>query len=71
MLYPQVRPSVAARPGDAYQFNPNGCWDFWGYTDPMGTLRGVLRDHAKRTAPQMAAVKAMIDDLLRAPAPSR
>lgn len=32
--------------------NPEGCWDFWGYDSP---------DFAKKTAPQMAMVRAMID----------
>ncbi len=34
--------------------NPEGCWDFWGYDSP---------DFAKKTAPQMAMVRAMIDSL--------
>lgn len=36
--------------------NPNGCWDWWGYDSP---------DYAKRSAPQMAMVRAMIDALAR------
>jgi poly(3-hydroxybutyrate) depolymerase len=34
--------------------NPEGCWDFWGYDSP---------DFAKKTGPQMAMVRAMIDAL--------
>jgi len=34
--------------------NPEGCWDFWGYDSP---------DFAKKTGPQMAMVRAMIDGL--------
>jgi poly(3-hydroxybutyrate) depolymerase len=32
--------------------NPNACWDFWGYDSA---------DYAKKSAPQMAMVRAMID----------
>jgi poly(3-hydroxybutyrate) depolymerase len=34
--------------------NPKGCWDWWGYDSP---------DFAKKTGPQMAMVRAMIDGL--------
>ena len=46
VLYPQTE----ASPG-----NPNGCWDFWGYTG---------QDYYSRDGKQMAAVKTMIDRLL-------
>ena len=65
LLYPQVRASHAARPGASYQLNPEGCWDFWGYTDPAESLAGPQRRFASRLAPQVQAVKAMVDDLLR------
>jgi poly(3-hydroxybutyrate) depolymerase len=39
-------------------FNPKGCWDWWGYT---GT------DYFTRSAPQIAAVKRMLDRLAQAP----
>lgn len=65
LLYPQVRASPAARPGDTYRLNPEGCWDFWGYTDPAESLGGPQRRFASRNAPQVLAVKAMVDDLLR------
>ena len=65
LLYPQVRASAAARPGASYQLNPEGCWDFWGYTDPAESLGGPQRRFANRQAPQLRAVKAMVDALLR------
>jgi poly(3-hydroxybutyrate) depolymerase len=46
VLYPQVTPSGA---------NPNGCWDFWGYTG---------EDYRVQDGLQMRAVKAMIDQML-------
>lgn len=50
-------PQAIAVPGS----NPNGCWDWWGYDSP---------DYAKKSAPQMRMVKAMIDRLAgAAPAP--
>jgi poly(3-hydroxybutyrate) depolymerase len=35
----------------------NGCWDWWGYDSP---------DYAKKSGPQMAAVKKMVDVLIGA-----
>ena len=37
--------------------NPNGCWDWWGYDDP---------NYATRRAPQMRAIKAMVDRVSKA-----
>jgi poly(3-hydroxybutyrate) depolymerase len=68
VLYPQVLASQALRSGDSYRLNPEGCWDFWGYTDPDGALAGSQARYARRSAPQLRAVKAMVDALLR-PAP--
>ncbi|MDH4104960.1 MAG: polyhydroxybutyrate depolymerase [Gammaproteobacteria bacterium] len=48
VLFPQVEPSFQP-------LNPNGCWDWWGYTGDA---------YATQAGPQMAAVKAMIEDLL-------
>jgi hypothetical protein len=45
ILYPQVTSST---------LNPNGCWDFWGYSGPQ---------YATRDGPQMRAIKAMVDRL--------
>ncbi len=50
VLFPQVEPSFQP-------LNPNGCWDWWGYTGDQ---------YATRAGPQIAAVKAMVDDLLGA-----
>lgn len=47
VLFPQV---VAGT------FNPNGCWDWWGYTGDL---------YLTRDAPQIAAVKRMLDQLAR------
>jgi poly(3-hydroxybutyrate) depolymerase len=46
VLYPQVA---------AQQGNPEGCWDWWGYSGP---------DYYRRAGKQMRAVKAMVDRLL-------
>jgi hypothetical protein len=35
-------------------FNPNGCWDWWGYSG---------ENYATKQGPQMAAVKQLIDAL--------
>jgi len=45
LLFPQVAEST---------LNPNGCWDWWGYTG---------RDFLTRQAPQISAVKQMLDRL--------
>jgi poly(3-hydroxybutyrate) depolymerase len=53
-LFPQVKPT-------AQPLNPLGCWDWWGYEgEKYGT----------RSAPQIRAVKAMIDDLIGASRPA-
>jgi hypothetical protein len=49
VLFPQVGPGA---------FNPNGCWDWWGYTGPR---------FLERDAPQMLGVKRMIDRLAATP----
>lgn len=66
VLYPQVRPSNQGNLFSPYRYNPKGCWDFWGYTDPEGdaSLSPNQPVFAKKTAPQMRAVKRMIDALL-------
>jgi poly(3-hydroxybutyrate) depolymerase len=54
VLFPQAEPS--------YQpLNPNGCWDWWGYGS---------EDYATQAGPQVAAVKAMVDDLMRTDDPA-
>lgn len=49
VLYPQVAIS------DMLPLNPEGCWDFWGYS-------AVYYYH--QDAPQMAAIDAMVDRLM-------
>ncbi len=53
LLYPQVQPSNKA------PFNPQGCWDFWGYSEPKSSNP----DFYSKNAPQLKAVRAMIDRL--------
>ncbi|MDC8757786.1 poly(3-hydroxybutyrate) depolymerase [Janthinobacterium fluminis] len=53
VLYPQVDASPV------YPYNPNGCWDFWGYT----SVNPFMPDFYRKSAMQMAAVKAMLDRL--------
>jgi hypothetical protein len=50
VLFPQVESSFQP-------LNPQGCWDWWGYTGD---------EYATRAGPQIAAVKAMVDDLMGA-----
>jgi hypothetical protein len=40
----------------ASTFNSKGCWDWWGYTGS---------DYLRRSAPQITAVKRMVDQLAR------
>lgn len=47
VIYPQVQKSPKT------PYNPSGCWDWWGYTNPQ--------DYYRKSGKQMAAVKAMID----------
>lgn len=49
-------PQTAATP-----LNPQGCWDWWGYTG---------RDYLTRKAPQIVAVRRMIERLATPRAPS-
>jgi poly(3-hydroxybutyrate) depolymerase len=48
VLYPQAVTS------QAFPSNPEGCWDWWGYTGPTFQVRSGV---------QLAAVKAMVDRL--------
>jgi poly(3-hydroxybutyrate) depolymerase len=57
VLYPQAIARYGWGPWpwpSSYVFNPNGCWDWWGYS---GT------DYHTKRAPQIRAVKAMLDRL--------
>jgi poly(3-hydroxybutyrate) depolymerase len=53
VLYPQVDKSESPS-------NPHGCWDWWGYTGG---------DYAKKAAPQMRGIMAMVDRLVQRPGP--
>lgn len=52
VLFPQTESSA---------MNPQGCWDWWGYTG---------RDFLTRDAPQIRAVREMLDVLARPPSPA-
>lgn len=47
VLFPQTKSSAT---------NPQGCWDWWGYTG---------REFLIKSAPQISAIKAMLDRLAR------
>ena len=47
VLFPQVKASTV---------NPNGCWDWWGYTD---------LDYLGKDAPQIKAIWAMVEQLAK------
>ena len=57
VLFPQARASSPTPFAWWLPFNPNGCWDWWGYT---GT------DYAVKTGVQIKAVIAMVDRLATA-----
>ncbi|MEM9335304.1 MAG: PHB depolymerase family esterase [Pseudomonadota bacterium] len=48
ILYPQAKSSAVA------PLNPNGCWDWWGYTG---------EDYATRSGAQMSVIVDLIDSL--------
>ncbi len=54
VLYPQARSSEPSLVAWWQPFNPNGCWDWWGYT---GT------DYAVKTGVQIKAIMDMVDRL--------
>src|SRR5262249_4008632 len=49
ILFPQTKASA---------INPQGCWDWWGYTD---------LDYLGKDAPQIAAISAMVEQLEKSP----
>ncbi|WAC71511.1 hypothetical protein OU995_18230 [Roseateles sp. SL47] len=59
VLYPQVLPLDTGNPLVGYRYNPRGCWDFWGYTQVFPSTSLQTTKHA----PQMLAVRAMVDAL--------
>jgi len=55
VLYPQVVKRAGWAFGSwSFVWNPNGCWDWWGYSGPL---------YHTKEGPQLRAVKAMIDRL--------
>lgn len=61
VLYPQVLPVDTGNPLIPYEYNPQACWDFWGYTQPFSRISRQVSN----MAPQMLAVRAMIARLQR------
>jgi poly(3-hydroxybutyrate) depolymerase len=57
VLYPQARASEPTPFAWWQPFNPNGCWDWWGYT---GT------DYAVKSGVQIKAIMAIVDRLAQA-----
>jgi hypothetical protein len=53
ILYPQVKPSYGK------PLNPQGCWDFWGYSSPDD----ANPDYYTKQAPQLRAVYKMVQRL--------
>ncbi|MDE1714211.1 PHB depolymerase family esterase (plasmid) [Chromobacterium amazonense] len=51
VLYPQIRADS--------ERNPQGCWDFWGYSGKDPTEP----NYYAKNAPQMSAIRAMLDRL--------
>jgi len=49
ILFPQTKASA---------INPQGCWDWWGYTD---------LDYLGKDAPQIAAIWALVEQLAKSP----
>lgn len=56
VLYPQVDPIGAPWYAPWATVNPEGCWDWWGYSGA---------DYAVRSAPQIEAVEGMIHRLMQ------
>ena len=56
VLYPQAIAWTRSSDPSGLSGNPNGCWDWWGYSGP---------GYYRRDGKQMQAVKAMIDLLTR------
>lgn len=54
VLYPQAQASQPTTLAWWLPFNPNGCWDWWGYS---GT------DYAVKSGVQISAIMAMVDRL--------
>lgn len=57
VLFPQVKKSSVS------PMNPKGCWDFWGYS----TNNLPPYNYYSKEAPQMVAIKKMLDRLISKP----
>jgi poly(3-hydroxybutyrate) depolymerase len=55
VLYPQAAPWLRVSDFSQLSANPQGCWDWWGYSGD---------DYFSREGKQMRAVKAMVDRML-------
>jgi poly(3-hydroxybutyrate) depolymerase len=60
VLYPQTVPVLTGPVGPP---NPDGCWDWWGFTNDQE------QDFARKTGHQIAATKRMLDRLAQKFAP--
>jgi poly(3-hydroxybutyrate) depolymerase len=54
VLYPQTTSRSVWWPGAGFVFNPQGCWDWWGYTGP---------DYHTKSGRQIQAVRSMLERL--------
>src|SRR5438552_493350 len=54
VLYPQTISRSVWWPGAGFVFNPQGCWDWWGYTGP---------DYHTKSGRQIQAVRRMLERL--------
>lgn len=61
ILYPQIRKSPNAPQ------NPEGCWDFWGYSSGVTGVKNGVPDFYSRRAPQIQAIEKMIERLQKNP----
>ena len=52
--YPQTISRSVWWPGAGFVFNPQGCWDWWGYTGP---------DYHTKSGRQIQAVRRMLERL--------
>ena len=55
VLYPQTSQTEGALPVPGEPFNPQGCWDWWGFTDP----EGVPANYATKSSVQIQAIWKM------------
>lgn len=58
ILFPQAQISRE------YPFNPNGCWDYWGYNDASKEEKLDVKLYGTKRGKQTSAVFKMIQDLV-------